>query len=75
VRRQVAAKTFIQSTIATLGGRLQELILPVPKDQETKLKIEREVEIMLTERARHRHRLNQLRNSDFMKELPVTEPP
>lgn len=32
VKLQVESKTFIQSTIATLGGRLKEVVLPVPKD-------------------------------------------
>jgi type I restriction enzyme M protein len=33
VRKQVEAKTFIQATISTLGNRLNEIILPVPKDK------------------------------------------
>lgn len=36
VKRQVDAKTFIQATISTLGNRLNEIILPIPKDKKVK---------------------------------------
>jgi type I restriction enzyme M protein len=36
VKKQVDAKTFIQATISTLGNRLNEIILPIPKDQKAK---------------------------------------
>jgi type I restriction enzyme M protein len=35
VKEQIAAKRFTQDIIDTLGGRIRELILPVPKDPET----------------------------------------
>ncbi len=36
VKKQVDAKTFIQATISTLGNRLNEIILPIPKDEKLK---------------------------------------
>ncbi len=36
VKKQVDAKTFIQATISTLGNRLSEIILPIPKDEKVK---------------------------------------
>ncbi len=39
VKKQVDAKTFIQATISTLGNRLNEIILPIPKDVEVKKKL------------------------------------
>ena len=36
VKKQVDAKTFIQATISTLGNRLNEIILPIPKDEKVK---------------------------------------
>jgi len=33
VKKQVDAKTFIQATISTLGNRLNEIILPIPRDE------------------------------------------
>ena len=32
VQRQIEAKTFVQATISTLGPRLLEVVLPIPKD-------------------------------------------
>jgi type I restriction enzyme M protein len=32
VQDQIKHKTFIQSTIATLGNRLREILIPIPKD-------------------------------------------
>lgn len=36
VKNQVDAKTFIQATISTLGNRLNEIILPIPKEKKVK---------------------------------------
>ncbi|MEW6095695.1 MAG: N-6 DNA methylase, partial [bacterium] len=36
VKKQIDAKTFIQATISTLGNRLNEIILPLPKNQKVK---------------------------------------
>ena len=36
VKKQVDAKTFIQATISTLGNRLNEVVLPIPKDKAVK---------------------------------------
>jgi type I restriction enzyme M protein len=64
VRIQVEAKTFIQSTIATLGSRIKELILPVPKNlsslNETLATLRRNI----TERARLRMELQELDRTD-----------
>jgi len=47
VQRQIAEKTFVQATISTVGDRLAEIILPIPKDAEAKEAIvERVSEIM-----------------------------
>jgi len=39
IKKQVDAKTFIQATISTLGNRLSEIILPIPKDKKIKEKL------------------------------------
>jgi len=36
VKKQVDAKTFIQATISTLGNRLNDIILPIPKERKVK---------------------------------------
>ncbi len=33
IQRQIREKTFVQATISTIGERLNEIILPVPKDK------------------------------------------
>jgi len=38
VRKQIEAKTFIQATISTLGNRLSEVVLPVPRSEEKRRK-------------------------------------
>jgi len=43
VKKQVEAKTFIQATISTLGNRLNEVILPIPKDKAIKEKLSKEM--------------------------------
>lgn len=39
VRKQIEAKTFVQATISSIGNRLKEIILPIPKNNSTKKKI------------------------------------
>ncbi|MGS0679502.1 hypothetical protein [Lactobacillus johnsonii] len=34
VKRQIRSKQFTQDIIDTLGGRINELILPIPKDKK-----------------------------------------
>jgi type I restriction enzyme M protein len=38
VKKQIESKTFIQATISTLGNRLSEVVLPVPRSEEKKQK-------------------------------------
>ncbi|MFX0013995.1 MAG: N-6 DNA methylase [Candidatus Hermodarchaeota archaeon] len=49
VQDQIKAKTFIQSTISTLGNRLLDLILPIPSEIERREKLSQEIkEIVCT---------------------------
>lgn len=49
VKKQVEAKTFIQATISTLGNRLNEIILPIPKDEKVKKNLDNKTrEIILS---------------------------
>ncbi|MEM2058372.1 MAG: N-6 DNA methylase [Nitrososphaerota archaeon] len=43
VQKQIKAKTFVQATISTVGNRLREVILPIPKEKHLKEKIISEV--------------------------------
>jgi type I restriction enzyme M protein len=51
VRWQIQSKTFIQSTIATIGPRLRELVLPIPRDAEVRREIETKIERIVKGRA------------------------
>jgi type I restriction enzyme M protein len=57
VRRQIETKTFVQSTIATLGSRLREVVLPIPKDEAFRESINREVSEILGLRSKLRERM------------------
>ena len=59
VQKQIAAKTFVQSTISTLGNRLLELFLPIPSNEDNRKSISNEIraiirdKMMLKERMRN----------------------
>ncbi|MBW7862823.1 MAG: N-6 DNA methylase [Candidatus Hydrogenedentes bacterium] len=60
VRLQIESKTFIQSTIATLGNRLKEINLPIPTDAEQIVNVITTLRRNITERARMRMELRYL---------------
>jgi type I restriction enzyme M protein len=51
VQEQIKHKTFIQSTIATLGNRLKEVVLPIPKDPLIRREISNKMKNLLIGRA------------------------
>ncbi len=51
VREQIESKRFVQSTIPSLGNRLFEVILPIPKDENTKIDITQKIRNMVNKRA------------------------
>ena len=66
-RRQVASRVearFIQSTIATLGARLKELVLPVPKDQSAIQETISALRRIVTQRAELRAEAQKLNRAD-----------
>lgn len=54
VKKQVEAKTFIQATISTLGNRLGEIILPVPKQQRRKEQLSLTIKEIIDQKMRLR---------------------
>ena len=56
VKRQVKAKHFTCDIIDTLGNRLAEIIIPVPRDLEQRKSISKEVKAIITSRAEMRER-------------------
>jgi type I restriction enzyme M protein len=61
VQEQIKAKTFIQSTISTLGNRLIELILPIPIDPDERRKISQEIEMIIKEKMSLNMRIQNIR--------------
>jgi len=51
VRKQIDSKTFVQATISTIGNRLEEIILPINKDQNEVKKIIREIKDIIEKKA------------------------
>lgn len=48
VQKQIKAKTFVQSTISTLGNRLLEIKLPIPKESSLKKILSSEIKEIIT---------------------------
>jgi type I restriction enzyme M protein len=60
VKAQVRSKQFTQDIIDTLGNRVSELILPIPKDPGTKECIARRAQEIIESRAKYRDQASQL---------------
>lgn len=56
VKRQILSRTFIQSTISTLGNRLYEIILPIDTDRTKKDKIAFELQHIIEQKRLLRER-------------------
>ncbi|MFW9779456.1 MAG: N-6 DNA methylase [Candidatus Heimdallarchaeota archaeon] len=57
VQKQVKSKTFVQSTISTLGERMFELILPVPKALQRREELSREIRTIIEQKMKLRSRI------------------
>ena len=56
VKRQIRAKQFTQDIIDTLGKRISELLIPVPRDVEVAARFARETQEIIESRAKLRNR-------------------
>lgn len=65
VRRQIDEKTFIQATLSTIGDRLSEVILPIPKDQAAQKKIASTIKEKMLLRAQARAEIRELFTTDW----------
>jgi type I restriction enzyme M protein len=63
VQRQVDAKTFVQATISTVGNRLYEIVLPIPKDKELIRKIIENISEIIKLKENARQRMSEILNS------------
>jgi hypothetical protein len=60
VRRQMRAKQFTRDIIDTLGKRLFEVLLPIPKDPELAARIAKETRSVIDTRAKLRDRTKEI---------------
>jgi type I restriction enzyme M protein len=60
VRRQMRAKQFTRDIIDTLGKRLFEVLLPIPKDASTRERIAKETREVIETRAKLRDRTKEI---------------
>lgn len=60
VKRQIRSKRFTQDIIDTLGGRLGEVRVPLPRDEDKRKRIAAEIENAVQKRAELRERARSL---------------
>ena len=66
VQKQIQAITFIQGTIATLGNRIMEVILPIPADLDKRKKISSYIKSIMDEKTEIRYKIQNLSVDDFL---------
>jgi type I restriction enzyme M protein len=60
VQQQIKDKTFVQATISTVGARLHEIVLPIPKDAQERARIIAEVGAIIELKKQARTRIARL---------------
>jgi len=65
VEKQIISKVFVQATIPTLSNRLEEVILPIPKEQKERIEISEFIGKMINIRAEAKNKIQKfLENRD-----------
>ncbi|MFX1320848.1 MAG: N-6 DNA methylase [Promethearchaeota archaeon] len=65
VQKQIQAITFVQGTIATIGNRIMEVILPIPSDIEKRKEISRYIKKIIDEKTEIRKNISRLSIGSF----------
>ncbi len=60
VRKQIDEKTFVQATLSTIGDRLNEIVLPIPKDKKVRDEIASQMKEKILQRAKLRHEIREI---------------
>lgn len=60
VRKQIDEKTFVQATLSTIGERINEVILPIPKDLAICRKICKDMKEKINKRAKLRNEIREI---------------
>lgn len=64
VKRQMDEKTFVQATLSTIGDRLEEVVLPIPKNKAHSKEITNKTKGILQTRAKLRFKLKELHKEE-----------
>jgi len=65
VRRQIDERTFVQATLSTIGDRLNEIKLPIPKNKRIREKIANEVKQRIEKRAKLKQEIREIFNTEI----------
>lgn len=65
VQKQIQAITFIQGTIATIGNRIMEVILPFPRDINKRIEISNVIKEIINKKVEIRKEMHNLSISSF----------
>jgi type I restriction enzyme M protein len=60
VQKQIQAITFVQGTIATIGNRIMEIVLPIPTDISKRKEISSYIKNVINDKVGIRKRINKL---------------
>lgn len=67
VQKQIQAITFIQGTIATIGNRILEVILPIPSNQNKKSEISNYIKKIIENKTHIRKLIHNISLDTFFK--------
>jgi len=60
VQKQIQAITFVQGTIATIGNRIMEVVLPIPSDMHKRKEISRQIKNIIEDKKKIRRQIRSL---------------
>ncbi|MFX0144552.1 MAG: N-6 DNA methylase [Candidatus Hodarchaeota archaeon] len=60
VQKQIQAITFVQGTIATIGNRIMEVILPIPSDMNKRVEISKHIKKIIEEKKKIRKQIEEI---------------
>jgi len=60
VQKQIQAITFVQGTIATIGNRIMEVVLPIPSDMHKRKEISRQIKNIMEDKKKIRRQIRNL---------------
>ncbi len=60
VQDQIYSKRFTQDIFDTLGARIHELVIPIPKDKSTRSQLIREVNRIMRAKVRNRQQMSSI---------------